>query len=112
MFTETPDIDEFIVDAFSNKGMQNIYGKHQEVFTDSEVFGEVRKQEQKKWPSRFKRDVELVDCKISTHFVEDIIYYVVIGYQKGYKFNDWTWSQGRSILRIYQMDPQIEKKDR
>jgi|TARA_B110001450_G_C17325671_1_gene361278 hypothetical protein len=37
---------------------------------------------------------------------------VVVGYQKGYAYNDWTYAQGRTILRIYQMDPTIELTQR
>mgnify|MGYP006091256141 CR=1 FL=1 len=55
---------------------------------------------------------ELVDCSITVLFHERITYFVVTGYQKGYKFNEWTHAQGRSVLRIYKMDPDIKKSKR
>jgi hypothetical protein len=77
-----PNIDTFIVEEFSKKGMENIYGKEPKV--------------QKLGTAATHR--KAVDCKCSTHFVKiwrhekelTITVFVLVGYEEGYKFNDGT----------------------
>jgi hypothetical protein len=42
---------------------------------------------------------------VSTLFIKKNTYFILVGYQKGYMFNDGTFAQGRTVLRIYMMNP-------
>ena len=101
MRNEIPDIDSFIVKKFSQNGMKNIYGDNPDTFKDQDVFMVKRAKEETK--------VQLVDCQLTTVFFKAKTYFILAGYQQGYKFNDGTYAQGRTVIRIYKMDP--AKKD-
>ena len=47
--------------------------------------------------------IDLVDCKITTHTIDNYTVFVITGFEKGMKMNDGFYAQGRCILRIYQL---------
>ena len=118
MKTEVPDIDSFLEDEFSLSGMRNLYGKDR-LEPDFQHTKESRAKQELRMHKNINKlecpkvedEIEIVGCQITTHFYNNNIYYVLVGYERGCGFADGTRAQGRSFLRIYKMKPEEEEGD-
>ena len=93
---------------FIQVGIRNVFGKVCTHFTLSNKMMQPEysnnKNLSKKDQDKLKMDIDLVDCKITTHTINDYTLFVITGFEKGMKMNDNYYAQGRCILRIYLLD--------
>ena len=54
---------------------------------------------------------KIIDAQCTTFFIREKIFFVLVGFEEGYKFNDGTSAQGKALLQVYKMNPKTNVPD-